>query len=72
MLSSDYDILTASDGRQAINIMNSEINNIATVLLDLVMPEVDGFYVLNIMKTNLLHYLNHEPLEHVVNKKLGY
>ena len=29
-------------------------------------------YVLNIMKTNLLHYLNHEPLEHVVNKKLGY
>ena len=50
MLSPDYDILTASDGRQAINIMNSEINNIATVLLDLVMPEVDGFYVLNIMK----------------------
>ena len=50
MLSPDYDILTASDGRQAINIMNSEINNIATVLLDLVMQEVDGFYVLNIMK----------------------
>ena len=36
MLSPDYDILTASDGRQAINIMNSEINNIATILLDLV------------------------------------
>ena len=50
MLESDYDILTASDGRQAINIMNSEIDNIAAVLLDLVMPEVDGFYVLNLMK----------------------
>lgn len=29
-------------------------------------------YVLNIFRTNLLHYLNGEPLEHVVNKKLGY
>lgn len=29
-------------------------------------------YVLNIMRTNLIHYLNNEPLEHVVNKKLGY
>lgn len=29
-------------------------------------------FVLNIFKTNLLHYLNGEPLEHVVNKKLGY
>lgn len=50
MLEEDYDILTAADGRQAITIMNSEIENIAVVLLDLVMPEVDGFYVLNIMK----------------------
>ena len=29
-------------------------------------------FVLNIFKTNLMHYLNNEPLEHVVNKKLGY
>ena len=47
MLESDYDILTASDGRQAINIMKSEIDNVAAVLLDLVMPKMDGFEVLN-------------------------
>ena len=50
MLCDDYEILTAGDGRQAINIMNNEIGNIAAILLDLIMPEVDGFYVLNIMK----------------------
>lgn len=29
-------------------------------------------HVIEIMHTNLLHYLNNEPLEHVVNKQLGY
>lgn len=28
--------------------------------------------VIDIMYTNLQHYLNNEPLEHVVNKQLGY
>jgi phosphoglycerate dehydrogenase-like enzyme len=28
--------------------------------------------VLNILKDNLVRYLNNEPLENVVNKKLGY
>lgn len=50
MLSEDYDILTASDGRQAINIMNNQIDDISVIILDLIMPDVDGFYVLNIMK----------------------
>ena len=50
MLSEDYDILTASDGRQAINIMNNQIEEISVIILDLIMPDVDGFYVLNIMK----------------------
>ena len=50
MLGEDYDILTASDGRQAINIMNNQIDEISVIILDLIMPDVDGFYVLNIMK----------------------
>ncbi len=29
-------------------------------------------FVLNILKDNLVRYLNNEPLENVVNKKLGY
>ena len=50
MLGEDYDILTASDGRQAINIMNNQIDEISVIILDLIMPDVDGFYVLNLMK----------------------
>lgn len=43
-------------------------------------PHISGGYnveetylkVADIIYTNLKHYLNNEPLEHVVNKKLGY
>lgn len=34
--------------------------------------EVTYDHVLDIFQTNLNHYLNHEPLEHIVNRKLGY
>lgn len=50
MLEDEYEIRTASDGRKAINLMNNEIDSISVVLLDLIMPDVDGFYVLGIMK----------------------
>ena len=44
-----YEVLMASDGQQVINIVNSSIN-IATLLLDLNMPNVDGFKVLEYFK----------------------
>lgn len=46
-----YNVLTASDGKEAIDIINqNRIYNIKAVLLDLNMPNVDGFKVLDYMK----------------------
>ena len=43
MLEGLYQIIEASDGGQAIDILKSENDGIALVLLDLIMPKVDGF-----------------------------
>ena len=50
MLEGLYQIIEASDGGQAIDILKSENGGIALVLLDLIMPKVDGFAVLQFMK----------------------
>lgn len=42
-----YDVLTATDGRQALEILLS--NEIDLVLLDINMPEINGFKLLRIM-----------------------
>jgi len=60
MLNVQYDILEAADGRKAINLMNDRIKDISVVLLDLIMPEVDGLYVLNIMKER--GWMNNVPV----------
>lgn len=49
MFESDYDILEASNGRQAIEQIENG-TNIVLMLLDVVMPDVDGFGVLDYMK----------------------
>ena len=53
IFSSQYDVLMASDGQEVINIVNSN-PNITALLLDLNMPNVDGFQVLEYFKTNNL------------------
>ncbi len=50
MLEEQYDVLQAENGRQAIDILEKHNDEIAAVLLDLIMPEMDGFAVLDIMK----------------------
>ena len=61
IFSNDYEILIAKNGLEAINIitenvlssnMNMSKENIVGMLLDLVMPESDGFEVLEFMKAN--------------------
>ena len=51
ILSSDYNVITAADGAEAIRIIESN-QNITAMLLDLNMPNVDGFKVLSHMKEN--------------------
>ncbi len=52
ILCSDYSILEASNGLEAISILNSRNAEISLVLLDIVMPEMDGFEVLSVMGRN--------------------
>ena len=47
MLEESYDIIEAEDGLQAIAILQQMEQEISLVLLDIVMPNVDGFGVLS-------------------------
>lgn len=53
-LNDEYNILKASNGKEVINYVESDINNITGLLLDLNMPEYDGFMVLEYFKANNL------------------
>lgn len=46
ILKDTYDILEAEDGKAALKILDAEDNEISAILLDLVMPVMDGFQVL--------------------------
>jgi putative two-component system response regulator len=54
-----YTVLEAANGREALDILNANAN-IAAVLLDLVMPELDGMTVLREM--NRTNYIVHTPV----------
>lgn len=47
-----YGILEADNGKKALNYIESGTNDIAAVLLDMVMPEMDGIAVLKRMNEN--------------------
>jgi len=56
IFSDSYEVGTAKDGEEALNILKANVNNenIVAILLDLNMPKVDGFAVLDYMKENNL------------------
>ena len=55
MFDNSYKVIVASDGNEAINTINSDVNSkIIGMLLDLNMPNVDGFAVLDYMDKNNL------------------
>lgn len=54
MLGKEYNVKIANDGEEALNIIKNDSDNIVAMLLDLNMPNVDGYQVLDYFKeTNL-------------------
>lgn len=51
ILKDDYIVDEAENGKKALEIMQKESNNISLVVLDVVMPEMDGYEVLETMNT---------------------
>lgn len=51
ILCDDFDILEASNGPRALELLEARGNDISIVLLDIVMPDMDGFEVLSRMST---------------------
>lgn len=55
ILCEEYDILEAENGREALDIVRHEMTNIAAILLDLIMPVMDGFTFLEeLQKLNIM------------------
>ena len=54
ILKDDYEIMEASNGLEAWKIIIKERKSLSAVLLDLVMPQMDGFQVIENMKQNNL------------------
>ena len=59
MLGDGYEILEAENGLQAVSVMQSD-ENIDLLLLDIMMPEMDGFEVLAMMKK--CHWIDDIPV----------
>jgi CheY-like chemotaxis protein len=62
IFSEKYNVSACQDGEEAIEIIKANMNNdfIETILLDLNMPKLDGFAVLDFMKEN--HLFNKMPV----------
>ena len=50
--SSDFDVLYAENGEEAIRVLKENTRHISLVLLDLMMPGMDGYDVMRIMKND--------------------
>ncbi|MDE7086978.1 MAG: response regulator, partial [Clostridia bacterium] len=60
ILCADFDVVEASGGYEALEILKNENSNISIVLLDILMPDMDGFAVLSAMQK--LGYMNYIPV----------
>ena len=63
IFSKDYDIIIANNGREAIDVLGNikrNNTNLACIFLDLIMPELDGFSVLDFLNDN--NYLLRLPV----------
>lgn len=55
LLEDSYDIIEAADGVEAIQLISENWTELSVILLDLVMPKLDGFQVLEYLKSHEHH-----------------
>lgn len=60
ILEEEYDIIQANDGVQAVDFLQRHAEEISLLLLDIVMPHMDGFEVLSYM--NKEHWIDSIPV----------
>lgn len=60
ILGDGYDFLEAENGVQAVRILTEQHDHINLVLLDMVMPKLNGFGVLSVMNQN--HWIDRVPV----------
>lgn len=60
LFKADYHVFSVEDGREALQVLEEQKSNIDIVLLDLVMPEMDGFEILK--KRQELDYFKEIPV----------
>ena len=75
ILEDEYTILEAENGKQALEIVDQEAKNMAAILLDLVMPEMDGTQVLE--ELNRREVIGKVPVlvisgDHMLQRSSGY
>lgn len=52
MLQDEYDVLYAADGEEALEMIRSHVHTLSLVLLDLMMPKLDGFHLMDIIRSD--------------------
>ena len=60
MIFPSYHVLQAESGEKCIEILEQQVNSISLVLLDVVLPKMDGFDVLTYMNKN--HWIEDIPV----------
>lgn len=67
MFEADYNIIEAKDGKEALQLLGQNINDIAIILLDLMMPVLSGFHVLQVL--NAKRIVEHIPVVLITAQK---
>ena len=52
ILSEDYEVLYAENGREALNLIRTNHETLSIIMLDLIMPQMDGFELLGLLRAD--------------------
>lgn len=62
LIKNNYNVLLSSNSEEAFKILNNENNNIDLILLDLLLPDVDGYTILKNIRSNTNEIIKNIPV----------